>query len=230
MGEKRYKIIYEDEWLIAADKPSGMLVIPTPKKETNTLTDLLNKDLDERGVEANAYPCHRLDRETSGVILYAKGKKAQQLMMDEFKKRAVKKRYIAFVQGAVRKDNDIIRKRIFNRNKKREEPAETRYRVLERRKDFSVVEAEPVTGRTNQIRIHFKEIGHPLLGETVYAFRKDFKLKFKRVALHAASVEFTHPITKKKLKFDSSLPEDMVKFQITNSKFQINSKYQIPIV
>ena len=89
MSYNLYKIIYEDDSVILVDKPSGMLVIPTPKRETNTLTDLLNRELDERGVEANAYPCHRIDRETSGLIIYAKGKKVQQLMMDEFKKRAV---------------------------------------------------------------------------------------------------------------------------------------------
>ena len=86
MTEKRYGIIYDDEQLLVVDKPSGMLVIPTPKKETNTLTDLLNSELDSRGIEANAYPCHRLDRETSGLIVYAKGKSVQQRMMDEFKK------------------------------------------------------------------------------------------------------------------------------------------------
>ena len=63
MSEKSYRIIHEDEWLLGIDKPSGMLVIPTPKKETNTLTDLINKDLDERGIAANAYPCHRLDKD-----------------------------------------------------------------------------------------------------------------------------------------------------------------------
>ena len=73
MAAKCYKIIYEDDSIIVVDKPSGMLVIPTPKKETDTLTDQLNEDLDSRGIAVNAYPCHRLDRETSGVIIYAKG-------------------------------------------------------------------------------------------------------------------------------------------------------------
>lgn len=209
MDGKRYKIVYEDEWLMVVDKPSGMLVIPTPKKETNTLSDLLNKELDERGIEANAYPCHRLDRETSGLILYAKGKRAQKLMMDEFKLRRVKKIYTAIVQGNPKKDSGIIKFNIFNRNKSRSEEAITKYRVLERRKDYSIVEAEPVTGRTNQIRIHFARIGHPILGERVYAFRKDFKLKFKRVALHAGVLEFMHPVTKKDMKFTSKLPEDL---------------------
>jgi len=207
--EKRYKIIYEDDWLMVIDKPSGMLIIPTPRKETNTLTDLLNRDLDARGIETNAYPCHRLDRETSGLIVYSKGKKIQKLLMDEFKQRVVKKTYIAFAHGTIKKDFDVIKNQIYNKNKNRSEPAVTRYRLMERRKDFSVLEVEPVTGRTNQIRIHLKSIGHPLLGESVYAFRKDFKLRFKRVALHAESIEFIHPITKKCLRFVSPLPKDM---------------------
>lgn len=212
MDEKRYKIIYEDDSLVVVDKPSGMLVIPTPKKETNTLTDLLNKDLDSRGIEVNAYPCHRIDRETSGIIIYAKGKSMQQLMMDEFKKRSVKKVYIAFVQGAVKKPFDIIKEPIYNKKKNRLESAVTKYRVLERRGDFSILALEPVTGKTNQIRIHLHHIGHPIVGESVYSFRKDFKLKFKRTALHAQEIEFTHPATKKHLKFTSAMPADMERF------------------
>ena len=214
---KRYKIIYEDQWLLVVDKPSGLLVIPTPKKESNTLTGLLNKELDSRGVEANAYPCHRLDRETSGIIIYAKGKAIQQRMMEEFRKRLVKKTYVAFVQGTVKKDSDSIRNSIYNRNKNRKEPAVTTCRVLERRKGFTVLEAQPLTGRTNQIRIHLKEIGHPIVGESVYAFRKDFGLRFKRVALHAKRIEFIHPATKDRISFESQLPEDMAEFLSENN-------------
>lgn len=212
MGEKRYKIVYEDEWLMVVDKPSGMLVIPTPEKETNTLTGLLNRELDSRGIEVNAYPCHRLDRETSGLIIYAKGKKVQQALMEEFKKKAVKKTYIAFAHGIVKKGADIIKRPIYNKNKNRSDMAITKYRVMNRKKDFSVLEVEPVTGRTNQIRIHFRQIGHPLVGESVYAFRKDFKLRFRRAALHATAVEFTHPVTENRMQFTSPLPEDMKNF------------------
>ncbi|MDD5436430.1 MAG: RluA family pseudouridine synthase [Candidatus Omnitrophica bacterium] len=205
----RYKIIYEDDWLIVADKPSGLLVIPTPRKEQNTLSELLNRNLDGRGVEVNAYPCHRLDRETSGVIVYAKGKKVQKLLMDQFKDREVGKSYIAVVQGAVGNDSGAIDNSIFNRNKNRYEKALTKYRVIQRKRDMSVLEVEPVTGRTNQIRIHLQRMGHPIVGESVYAFRKDFKLRFKRVALHAAAIEFKHPVTGKAMKFTSPVPEDM---------------------
>ena len=191
------------------DKPSGLLVIPTPKKETNTLTDLLNRELDERGVEANAYPCHRLDRETSGLIVYSKGKKAQKLLMEQFKNREVKKTYLAIAHGVVKKDSDTIESSIYNRNKNRHEHAVTKYRVLQRKTNLTVLEVEPVTGSTNQIRIHLQKMGHPIVGESVYAFRKDFELRFKRLCLHAANIEFKHPITGKVLKLASPLPVEI---------------------
>ena len=209
---KWYRIVYEDEQLIVIDKPSGMLVIPTPKRETDTLTDLVNKELDARGVEVNAYPCHRLDRETSGLVIYAKGKSVQHAMMEEFRKRSVRKMYVAFVNGTVKKGFDTIKVPIYNRNKRKADDALTKYTVLEKRAAFTVVEAEPVTGRTNQIRIHMKSIGHPLVGETVYAFRRDYKLRFKRAALHAKRIEFIHPVTGEKMSFESPLAADMVNF------------------
>lgn len=214
MQAKRYGIIYEDAELLVVDKPSGMLVIPTPKKETNTLTDLLNKELDMRGIEANAHPCHRLDRETSGLIVYAKGKSVQQRMMDEFKNRAVKKTYIAFAQGSVKGPSGTITRNIYDKNKGKSISAITKYKVVERRESFSVLEVEPITGRTNQIRIHLKDIGHPIVGESIYAFRKDYKLRFKRVALHAKRIEFKHPVTKELMVFESPMPKDMENFKL----------------
>ena len=208
----RYSIVYEDEYIFVIDKPSGMLVVPTPKGETNTLTDLLNQELDRRGAEANAYPCHRIDRETSGLIIYAKGQSIQKIMMEQFKKHLVKKTYIAFVHGIVRKNSATLKGNIYNQKRRKTELMITGFSVLERRKDFTIVEVHPVTGRTNQIRIHFKELGHPLVGESVYAFRKDFKLRFKRVALHSKAVEFSHPVTGKKMSFNLPLADDMVNF------------------
>lgn len=203
-----YQILFEDEWLIVVNKPSGILIIPVIKNGKNTLTDLLNRELDSRGIKINAYPAHRLDRETSGVIIYAKGKNAQAKMMDEFKMRRVKKTYIAVVEGHVRNDSGAIGQSILNRNK-RYEPARTNYKVLKREKGYTVLEVEPVTGRTNQIRIHMKYIGHPILGERIYAFRKDFKTDFKRLALHAYKIEFMHPFTKKMMAFVAEVPGDM---------------------
>ncbi len=212
MQKNNVKIIYEDNDFIVANKPSGLLVIPTPKNEKNTLTNILNNYLRLKAEEANVHPCHRIDRETSGLVIYAKGKKNQQLMMDEFKERKVKKAYIAFAHGRIKPDSGAISEYIYNKNKKRNEPAVTKYKVTQQCRDFTVLTVEPVTGRTNQIRIHFKSIGHPLVGESVYAFRKDFALRFKRVALHAESLSFFHPVTGKMLKFSAPLPQDMSDF------------------
>ena len=211
-SQKRYDIVYEDEHIFIINKPSGILVVPTPKGETNTLTDFLNQELDRRGVLANAYPCHRIDRETSGLIIYAKGKSIQEAMMEQFKRHLVKKTYIAFVHGAVRKNSDTLQGNVYNKKKRKTELMITRYRVIERKKDFTIVEVQPVTGRTNQIRIHLKSLGHPLVGESVYVFRKDFKLRFKRVALHAKALEFSHPASGKRMNFNLPLPDDMEKF------------------
>ncbi len=199
-------IIYEDEWLIVLNKPSGLLTIPTPKNEPRTLTSILNEEFKNKGFSFNPHPCHRLDRETSGLIIYAKGKSIQKIIMQEFKDKKVEKHYIAFVNGNVFHDKGTINAQIEN------SPSSTKYQVLERRNGFSVVEAIPLTGRTNQIRIHFKIKGHPVLGDAKYAFRRDFKIKAKRLCLHAKSLSFIHPVTKKSISFDTELPKDMAEF------------------
>ena len=196
-----YKIVYEDEAVLVVDKPPGLLTIATPKKEKYTLSSLLN-----------AYPCHRLDRETSGLILFAKTKGIQQGLMDEFRNRKVKKRYIAFAQGILKQKSGIISRKVQDNPYEPARPAFTKYRVVEARNGFSIVEVVPVTGRTNQIRIHFKQLGHPLVGERRFAFAKDFKIKFRRVALHAADLGFIHPLTGRAMSFHSELPADMQEF------------------
>lgn len=188
-------VIYEDDSLAVVDKPSGLLTVPTPKNERRTLTSILG-----------LYPCHRLDRDTSGLIIYAKTKLVQNKMMEEFRQRSVKKTYIAFVQGIPSRGQGVIKDRIEGLS------AETGYKVIEKRSGFAIVEAMPTTGRTNQIRIHFKSIGHPILGETKYAFRRDFKIKAKRLCLHAAKLEFKHPENGKILRLGVGLPQDLRAF------------------
>jgi len=198
-------IVYADEWLVVVNKPSGLLTIPTPKKESRTLTSILNEELRTKGLSYRLHPCHRLDRETSGLIIYAKGKSFQKKMMAEFKNRRVRKTYLAFVRGLPAPPQGEIRRPIDGLS------AKTRYKVIEKRKNFAIVEVEPLTGRTNQVRIHFQKIGHPLLGEAKFAFRRDFKIKAKRVCLHAQALSFRHPITRKIINLTADLPEDMKK-------------------
>lgn len=199
-------VVYEDDWLLIVDKPAGLLTIPTPRNEKRTLTSILNDDLKDKGALYRLHPCHRLDRETSGLIIYAKGKSAQKKMMDEFKRHNIGKGYIAFVQGVLRHNYGEITNPIDRMH------ASTYFKVINRRRDFTIVEVSPKTGRKNQIRIHFKAIGHPLVGETRFAFRKDYKLKAKRVCLHANYLKFNHPITKKSLELRLELSNDLKDF------------------
>src|SRR3989338_4109846 len=215
---KTIKVLYEDDQLVVFDKPAGVLVIPSPRKETNTLFGLVNSGLTLHKL----HPCHRLERETSGAIIFAKGKQNQQLMMEQFQHGAVEKKYIAFVRGHLKPPQGEIKIPIkdfhqskFQRHVK-PKPATTRYRVLAVKKKFSVVEVTPLTGRTNQIRIHFSAIDHPLLGERIYAFGKDFDIKFRRVALHANEIRWRHPVTQQPVQVISELPEDMKNFVVQN--------------
>lgn len=187
------------------------MTIATPRQERRTLSGILNADAQERGLAYRLHPCHRLDRETSGLIIYAKGKSTQKKMMDAFRQREIKKTYIAFVQGALPKAAGEIRDRIEGLS------ACTQYRLIGKRKDFNIVEVLPLTGRTNQIRIHFKNQGHPILGDTKYAFRRDFKLKAKRLCLHAKTLEFMHPLQHRQIRLSAELPPDMREFLARNN-------------
>jgi 23S rRNA pseudouridine1911/1915/1917 synthase len=198
--------VYEDSYILVVNKPSGLLVIPAPKNESPTLIGILNRGLQKKGINYRLHPCHRLDRETSGLIILAKGKGIQKKMMEEFKRKGIKKTYVAFIQGVPNKDRGRIDYSIEGKC------ALTKYKVIKRYKDFSIVEVMPVSGRRNQIRIHFKKIRHPIVGESKYAFRRDFKLRFRRLCLHAKSLRFRHPITKKYIFLDIDLPIDLRRF------------------
>jgi 23S rRNA pseudouridine1911/1915/1917 synthase len=211
-------VLYEDEECIVFNKPAGLLTIPADESTEKSLVDVVR---DQKGQAL--HPAHRLDRDTSGVILFAKSKASQQALMASFKDRKVLKNYIAFVHGRVKQPQGEINIPIKDFHQKKfakNAPAQsalTRYRVRDYHKDFTVVDVLPVTGRTNQIRIHFSRIGHPLVGEDKYAFRKDFALKFRRTALHAARLEWPHPTTGKMLVAQAALPSDMDKFLQTHN-------------
>jgi len=198
-------VIFEDQWFVVVNKPPGLLVIPTPKMELRTLTNILNQEAQFNNAPYRFHPCHRLDRETSGLMIYAKGKSSQKKIMDLFHQRAIKKTYIAFVNGVVQKGSGQINSRIEGKS------AQTIYRVTGQGDGFSQIEAHPVTGRTNQIRIHLKQLGHPVIGERRFAFRKDFKIKSKHLCLHARGLEFVHPLTNRRLRLSAALPAHMEK-------------------
>ena len=210
-------ILYEDDCLIVFDKPAGLLVIPAGH-QTQTLTAKVNAAYkkDHPQETCQLHPCHRLDRDTTGCILFAKGKKNQQRLMALFQEKAVRKLYIAVVHGRIKRKKGTLDKSILALEKRRyrskPQKARTKYTVLQYGRGYTIVQAEPVTGRTNQIRIHFSQIGHPLVGERKYAFARDYALKFKRTALHAEALQFQHPVTHQHVNVVSTLPKDMEVF------------------
>ena len=206
-----FDIIFNDDYLIVVNKIAKILVQASPRGEKNTLTSLIAKQLGEK-----AFPCHRLDRETTGLIVYAKNQSLQKNIMDQFKRREIKKKYIAFIEGGMKKKKGMLKGQILDREGKiyKEKPkeAKTFYRVLRSFENWSMVELEPVTGRTNQLRIQLSQIGNPILGESKYAFRRDFMVRFKRLALHAFYLSFTHPLSRDKVSLEIALAADMKEF------------------
>lgn len=219
---KKIPILFENELVIIFDKPSGLIVIPSPKNEAKTMVEEVNKQYEERPEQFKLHPCHRLDRETSGVIMFAKGKKHQQAMMELFKNQKIVKKYIAFIHGQLKQSKGEIQGFIADvdqrKYNKQVQPkfAKSLFRVLQQKKVYSVVEVQPVTGRTNQIRIQFSQIGHPIVGDRKYSVVRRFALKFERTALHAKSLEWIDPVTNKKIKVSSNLPNDMEVFCARN--------------
>lgn len=199
-------IVYEDEWLLVVDKPAGLLVVPTPRKESRTLTSILNEDAAARGQSAGLYPCHRLDRDTSGLVIYAKGKAARKKMEDVFRGRRIKKTYFALLSGCPAAEAGRITAPVGGLS------AVTDYRVIKKTADFCAAEVCPLTGRTNQIRIHFKRLGYPILGDYKFGLRREFRVKARRLCLHAWALEFAHPFSGRKIFLEAGLPPDLRSF------------------
>lgn len=213
-AQRKISLLFDDQYYAAFLKPAGLLTVPTDKGgETQTLVQLVNEQYGKEGPDGfKMHPCHRLDKETSGLILFAKGHKAELKMDELFREREVEKVYIAFAHGRLARDKGKIQIALKGDKRKGGEISTTNYRLVKQRTHYAIVEVRPLTGRTNQIRIHFKEIGHPLVGENKFAFRRDFQLRFKRTALHAASLKFLHPYTEQKVFIEAPLPTDMMNF------------------
>ncbi len=217
------EVIYKDKHLLVIDKPSGMVVHPGPGNRRGTLVNALLFHFPQlEGVGPKERPgiVHRLDKETSGVMVVAMTLKAYRELQKQFKARQVKKVYSGLVRGKMPKKEGIIDwalgrhvkhgQRISVKTKK-PRSAETHYSVQEEIGDFNLLEIRPVTGRTHQIRVHFAASGHPLVGDTRYGRRKS-KPKCARLFLHASALSFLHPESGERVEFTSPLPQDLSKF------------------
>ena len=220
------KIVFEDAEIIVVNKAAGMLMHPTFAQKTGTLLNALAYYLNasrESGVESrekeefdsrlstlDSRPfvrpglIHRLDRQTSGLLVVAKTPRAHRILADHFRRKLVEKKYFALVEGVVKEDSGTILApigrieeiRLWN-VKTDGKHAETRFRVKERFPDSTLLELEPVTGRTNQLRIHCAHIGHPIIGDEWHSRRE-----FPRLCLHAYKLAFWHPNGNRRMEFE----------------------------
>jgi 23S rRNA pseudouridine1911/1915/1917 synthase len=213
-------ILYEDEDLLVLNKPAGLVVHPAPGHATGTLVHaLLHQCPNLPGIGAERRPgiVHRLDKETSGVMVVAKTDAAMASLSGQFKARLVKKTYLALVQGEVRQTEGRItagigrherdRKRMAVRSRKARE-ALTAYRVMKRLDGFTLLQVHPETGRTHQIRVHLSAIGHPVVGDKVYGGRKEKGSAAGRQLLHAWKLGLFHPRTHTWMEFEAPIPPD----------------------
>lgn len=209
-------VVYEDDQLLVVDKPAGMVVHPAPGHPTGTLVNALRG----RGIAGgDAYRpgiVHRLDRDTSGLLIVAKDPAVHRRLQAMIRRREMDRRYIALVHGRPASTSGTIDAPVGRDPHRRismavggvgARPSVTHFRVLEELRDLTLVEARLETGRTHQIRVHFLAIGHPVVGDPLYA-RRD-ALGVGRQFLHSAVLEFVHPVSGASLRFESPLPEDL---------------------
>ena len=208
-------ILYEDKNLLAVNKPSGLVVHADGRTNEEALTDWIKSKYpacEEVGEDLKIGTgetikrwgiVHRIDRETSGVVLIAKNQKTYDLLKKQFLDRVIEKFYHAVVHGDVRYDEGIInlgigrnksdfRKRATGKEVRGEtKEAITHYKTLARKDKVSLIEANPQTGRTHQLRVHFADIGHPIVGDRLYSVPRKSPIDIKRLALHAYAIEFS---------------------------------------
>jgi 23S rRNA pseudouridine1911/1915/1917 synthase len=226
-------ILYEDSSVIVIDKPPGLVVHPAPGNPSGTLVNaLIHHCKDLAGINGVLRPgiVHRLDKETSGVMVVAKDDEAYQDLTKQFKNRTIEKVYLAIARGSFRENEGVIdlaigrhpteRKKMSTRTRKGRS-ALTHWRVKERFDGLTLLEILPKTGRTHQIRVHLSAMGHPLFGDPVYgkivgkkgavqdAVLGECSKRLKRQALHAHRLAFVHPRTGERVEFISPLPPDM---------------------
>lgn len=219
-----FVILYEDEELLVLNKEAGRIVHPTHGHYTGTIANGVVHYWQEKGESYRFRPVHRLDQETSGALAVAKNPYVHQQISEQMQAHRVKKEYIALVHGQIVSDEGTINEPI-DRDALSPHirivtpdgyPAVTHYRVERRFREATMVRLWLETGRTHQIRVHMKHLGHPLLGDKLYGIQNDdspgnsSEIHMDRQALHACTLGLTHPIKKQWMEFHAELPADMM--------------------
>jgi len=207
---KRMKILCEDEHLLIVDKPAGLSVLPDGWEKDS---DYLVKELEEH--VGKVFIVHRLDKITSGVMVFARDAETHRALNMQFESHEAIKTYHAIVEGNPKWEEKIarhsLRANVGHKHRtmvddKNGKPSETRFRVIKRYEEATLIEAQPMTGRTHQIRVHAYALGHPLVGDALYGAQGTHKIA--RPMLHAQALSFIHPATNERVKFSTPHPSD----------------------
>lgn len=215
-------IVYEDKDLLVINKAPGMVVHPAPGHAEDTLVNALlarYPDLQEGNNGERPGIVHRLDRDTSGLLLVAKNARTQAALIEQMRRHEIVKRYLALVEGVIALDQGSIDAPIGRDPRNRQQmaitatgsrEARTHFRVLERFARHTLLLVQLETGRTHQIRVHLKAIGHPVVGDPTYGSGNAIRgAKLRRQFLHASQLHFTHPVSGEQLEIEAPLPEDL---------------------
>jgi 23S rRNA pseudouridine1911/1915/1917 synthase len=215
-------IAYEDDDLLIVNKPAGMVVHPAPGHYEDTLVNALiarYPELAQQQDDLRPGIVHRLDRDTSGLIIVAKNRRTQAAFVEQMKQHEIEKRYIALVEGVVELERGSIDAPIGRDRRHRQQmtitafdsrEARTHFKVLERFSRHTLLMLQLETGRTHQIRVHLKAIGHPVVGDPTYGSGRVFPgVELTRQFLHASYLRFTHPISGKLIEVEAPLPADL---------------------
>ncbi len=210
-----FDILFEDNHLIAVNKPSGLLTIATAKEKEKTLYHMVREYLISNDKQAKVFIIHRLDKDTSGIVLFAKNEKIKNKIQEHWNEYISLREYTAVVHGILEKKEDRIVQRlketktnlVYISKEKDAKEAITNYKVL-KEKTNSMVQIELETGRKNQIRVAFASINHPILGDKKYGYKKD---QYSRLFLHANRFKFYHPELKKDILLETSIPNEFKK-------------------
>jgi 23S rRNA pseudouridine1911/1915/1917 synthase len=207
-----FKITYEDDDVIVIEKPAGLLTMGSDKERVRTAYSQLSTYLKSQDEENKIFIVHRLDRDTSGLLVFAKNEQAKYTLQENWNESILKRTYVALVEGKMNKKNDRIVSYLkeskalkvhSSNNPTYGNEAITNYKVIEERNNSTLLELNLETGRKNQIRVHMQEIGNPIIGDKKYGARTN---TLGRLALHAKVLSFTHPITGEALHFESPIP------------------------
>ena len=208
------RIVYEDTYLIVIDKHQGLLSVSTERERERTACTILNEYLRRSDRRSRVYVVHRLDRDTSGLMMFAKDEKTQHTLRDNWHKLVFDRRYVAVVTGEMERDRGTVRSWLTDRTLYvHSSPVDdggkesvTHYRTIRRANGFSLVELHLETGRKNQIRVHMQDLGHPIAGDGRYGLEDVNPIG--RLALHAFKLCFRHPVTGEQMRFEMPYPAE----------------------